>query len=160
MPASGEAVFGILHALYWLVVRLGERRPTVLVVDDAHWADVPSLRFLAHLQPRISELPVGLVVGARPDGDADGMLGVVAADPGTRVLRLRSLSGVAVEKLVRDRWPAAPPEVCRRCRELTAGNPLQLGELLRAADGLGGPSTLATSATPRRPRLARWSGWC
>ena len=80
----------MLHALYWLVVRLGERRPLVLVVDDAHWADVPSLRFLAHLQPRISELPVGVVVGARPpDRDADGVLGVVAADPGTRVLRLR-----------------------------------------------------------------------
>ena len=71
--AGGDAGFGILHALYWLVVRLGERRPTVLVVDDAHWADVPSLRFLAHLQPRISGLPVGVVIGARPpDGDAEG----------------------------------------------------------------------------------------
>ena len=64
--AASDAGFGILHALYWLVVRLGERRPTVLVVDDAHWADVPSLRFLAHLQPRIADLPVGLVIGARP----------------------------------------------------------------------------------------------
>jgi DNA-binding CsgD family transcriptional regulator len=136
-PGSGEAVFEILHALYWLVVRLGERRPTVLVVDDAHWADAPSLRFLAHLQPRISDLPVGLVIGARPDGDADGLLGVVAGHPVTRVLRLQALSGVAVESLVRDRWPTASPEVSRRCWELTGGNPLQLRELLQAADGLG-----------------------
>ena len=48
------------------------------------------------------------VVGARPAGaDVEGVLGVVAADPATRVLRLRPLSAVAVEKLVRDRWPAA-----------------------------------------------------
>ena len=137
--ASDEAAFGMLHALYWLVVRLGERRPLLLVVDDAHWADVPSLRFLAHLQPRISGLPVGVVVGARPPGpDVDGILGVVAAHPGTRVLRLPSLTAPAVEELVRARWPAAPPDVCRRCLELTAGNPLQLGELLRAADACGG----------------------
>ena len=106
--ASGEAAFEILHALYWLVVRLGERRPTVLVVDDAQWADAPSLRFLAHLQARITDLPVGLVIGARPGGDADGLLSVLAGDCATRVLPLLALSGVAVEKLVRTRWPTAP----------------------------------------------------
>jgi DNA-binding CsgD family transcriptional regulator len=136
---SDDAAFGILHALYWLVVRLGERRPLVLVVDDAHWADVPSLRFLAHLQPRIAGLPVGVVIGARPTSpDVGGVLGVVAAHPGTPVLRLPSLTAGAVEELVRGRWPAAPADVCRRCLELTAGNPLQLGELLRAADAVGG----------------------
>jgi DNA-binding CsgD family transcriptional regulator len=129
----------MLHALYWLVVRLAERRPLLLVVDDAHWADVPSLRFLAHLQPRISGLPVGVLVGARPPGpDVDGILGVVAAHPGTRVLRLPSLTARAVEEFVRAHWPAAPSDVCRRCLQLTAGNPLQLRELLRAADGHGG----------------------
>ena len=39
---------------------------------------------------------------------------------------------------MRDRWPSAPPDVCRRCGQLTGGNPLQLRELLRAADGPGG----------------------
>jgi DNA-binding CsgD family transcriptional regulator len=142
-PANGEVAFGILHALYWLAVRLGERRPLLLVVDDAHWADLPSLRFLAHLQPRISDVPVGVLVGARPaDRDADGVLGVLAADPGTRVLRLRSLSAGAVDELVRGRWPAASAEVRRRCLELTAGNPLQLGELLRATEARSGPPDL------------------
>ena len=32
-------------------------RPLVLTVDDAHWADAPSLRFLAFLLPRLEELP-------------------------------------------------------------------------------------------------------
>ena len=72
VTASGEAGFGILHALYWLVVRLGERRPMVLVVDDAHWADVPSLRFLAHLQPRISDAAGGCGGGGAPAGSGRG----------------------------------------------------------------------------------------
>jgi DNA-binding CsgD family transcriptional regulator len=141
--ASSDGAFAILHALYWLAVRLAERGPLLLLVDDAHWADVPSLRFLAHLQPRISDVPIGVVVGARPaDRDADGVLSVLAADPGTRVLRLRPLSSGAVDELVRARWPDAPADVCRRCMELTAGNPLQLGELLRAAHARGGPPDL------------------
>jgi DNA-binding CsgD family transcriptional regulator len=160
---SGEAVFGILHALYWLVVRLGERRPTVLVVDDAHWSDVPSLRFLAYLQTRIGELPVGLVVGSRlVEGPSAGVWGVMAADSATRVLRLRALSVAAVEKLVRERWPTASPEVCRRCWTLTAGNPLQLRELLRVShdvpdgpielDGLGDAAAAAARRLERSVR--------
>ena len=139
MPASGEAVFGILHALYWLVVRLGERRPTVLVVDDAQWADAPSLRFLAHLQPRISELPVGLVMGARPDGDADGLLGVVAG-------RSRDAgAATAVAERCRGREAGAGSVADRVAGGLSAlpgahrrATRCSCGELLRAADGLGG----------------------
>ncbi len=79
-----------------LAVRLAERRPLLLLVDDAHRADVSSLRFLAHLRPRISDVPLGVVVGARPaDRGADGVLSVLAADPATRLLRLRPLSSSA-----------------------------------------------------------------
>ena len=38
--------FAALHGLYWLTTNLRPTRPLVLVVDDAHWADEPSLRFL------------------------------------------------------------------------------------------------------------------
>src|SRR3954447_19320020 len=43
---EAETSFAILHGLYWLAVRLAEQQPLLLVVDDAHWADEPSLRFL------------------------------------------------------------------------------------------------------------------
>ena len=45
-----------LHGLFWLVSNLAEREPLMLVVDDAHWADHPSLRFLAYLARRLSGL--------------------------------------------------------------------------------------------------------
>jgi predicted ATPase len=35
-------------------------------VDDAHWADGASLRFLAFLLPRLEELHVVVLLGARP----------------------------------------------------------------------------------------------
>ena len=66
-PASGvDPSFAILHGLYWLCANLAAARPLCLVVDDAHWADAPSLRYLAFLLTRLEELDVALVVATRP----------------------------------------------------------------------------------------------
>ena len=99
-PASVDDQFGILHALYWLVVRLAERRPLLLVVDDAHWADLPSLRFLTHLMTRILDVPAGAVVAARPaEPDTEGLLDLLAADPAVQFLQVRPLSAAATVEL-------------------------------------------------------------
>ena len=47
---------GLLHGLYWLVANLADETPVAVVVDDAHWADEPSLRFLAYLARRVDAL--------------------------------------------------------------------------------------------------------
>src|SRR5262249_23030690 len=41
--------FASLDGLYWLTVRLTERAPLLLAIDDLHWCDPASLRFLAYL---------------------------------------------------------------------------------------------------------------
>src|SRR3954454_15469450 len=43
---SDERLFARFHGLHWLCARLAEAIPLALLVDDAHWADQPSLRFL------------------------------------------------------------------------------------------------------------------
>ena len=53
--APHDASFAALHGLYWLTVNLSAERPLVLVVDDLHWCDLPSLRFLAYLAPRLED---------------------------------------------------------------------------------------------------------
>ena len=48
--------FATLHGLYWFVAGLCSGAPTLLAVDDTHWSDLPSLRFLAYLARRLDGL--------------------------------------------------------------------------------------------------------
>src|SRR3954471_8553783 len=72
-----------LHGLYWLTANLAAERPLLVLVDDAHWADIPSLRWLAYLAQRLDGLAAGLVVAARPAeaGAGQAILDALAADP-------------------------------------------------------------------------------
>ena len=63
--AADDRLFARFHGLHWLCARLAEARPLALLVDDAHWADEHSLRFLAYLAARIDELPACAVLAVR-----------------------------------------------------------------------------------------------
>jgi len=54
-PVEDDVAYATMHGLYWMVANLGG--PLVLAVDDAHWADAPSLRWLAHLAARVERPP-------------------------------------------------------------------------------------------------------
>ena len=69
--ASPDASFAVLHGLYWLCANLAADRLLVLSVDDAHWADTSSLRFLTYLLARLEELKIALIVATRPEGEAE-----------------------------------------------------------------------------------------
>ena len=58
--------FALLHGLYWLTADMARESPLLLAVDDLHWSDRPSLKFVAHLIRRLEGLPVLLMVSARP----------------------------------------------------------------------------------------------
>ena len=62
---GGDASFAALHGLYWLTVNLAGGRPLLLAIDDLHWADRPSLRFLAYLARRLEGLPVLVAASLR-----------------------------------------------------------------------------------------------
>src|SRR5580704_14771345 len=99
---AGDSWFAVLHGLYWLVVNLAARRPLLIAVDDAHWADEPSLRWLAYLAPRLEGLAVGMLVALR-QGDPAVMgapLLAVRAEAAV-VLRPALLSEEAVSAVVR-----------------------------------------------------------
>ena len=61
-----DTSFAVVHGLYWLVVNLAARRPVLLAVDDAHWGDDASLRWLAYLAARLDGIAASLVVSLRP----------------------------------------------------------------------------------------------
>ncbi|MBE2316548.1 AAA family ATPase [Solirubrobacter sp. CPCC 204708] len=122
-----------LYGLYWLAANLASEQPLLIVVDDAHWADAPSLRFLDALARRVEDLPVLLAIGARPaePGAEQALIDGLATAPATRVLRPQALSASAVKAFVHERLDAEPAFV-EACFETTRGNPLLLAELLRA----------------------------
>src|SRR5206468_5654158 len=102
-PSSGvDPSFAILHGLYWLCANLAGAGPLCLVVDDAHWADAPSLRYLAFLLTRLEELDVALVLATRPreGGTDEELIATVTADPSAEVIRLPPLTRAAVAHLV------------------------------------------------------------
>ena len=121
------------HGLFWLTCNLGARAPVVIVVDDAHWADPPSLAFLLYLAQRLEELPIALVVATRPEGSGGaGLLAQLAAHPLAHVLQPAPLSAPAVGELVRARLPDCADEFAQACSRATGGNPFLVHELLAA----------------------------
>jgi DNA-binding CsgD family transcriptional regulator/tetratricopeptide (TPR) repeat protein len=165
LPFGPEGAFVALHSLYRLTANLARGRPLALLVDDAHWADGASLRFLAYLGNRLSRVPLLLVVAARPLGEPGGAaVADMLADGGAPVLlRPRVLSDGASAELVRAAVPGASTPLCRSCHMLTGGNPFFLRELAgalreagpeRAADVLdAAPDGVVASV---RARLTRF----
>lgn len=130
---AGDAMYAAAHGLEWLAVNLAERAPAVLVVDDIHWADAASLRWLAQLAVRLEELRLGVVCAVRsgePAAQPDLLAELLAAAPEDPV-RPRALGPAAAEALVCERLPNADPSFANACHAVTAGNPFLLGALLR-----------------------------
>src|SRR5215218_4028003 len=94
-----------LHGLYWLCANLTAVRPLCVVVDDAHWADAASLRYLAFLLTRLEELSAALVVATRPleTGTDAELLATLTTDASAEVIRVPALTRAAVARLVESR---------------------------------------------------------
>jgi DNA-binding CsgD family transcriptional regulator len=132
--------FAVLHGLYWLAANLTSIWPLVIAVDDAHWADGPSLRWLAYLAPRVEGLALSLLVALRPAEPASAEAPLLALRLGATVVRPNLLSGGAVGAIVRERLGGETSEdLCADVTRASGGNPFYVQELLRAVELDGGP---------------------
>ncbi|MGH2803953.1 MAG: AAA family ATPase, partial [Thermoleophilaceae bacterium] len=129
---SPEGLGASLHGLYWLSANLAEERPLLLLVDDVHWCDQPTLRFLVYLAQRIEELPIAAVLAAAEGQppEPDPLLDELRAHFATTVIRPEALSADAVaHRLHESVLPGVEPDFAHACHEATGGNPLLLAEL-------------------------------
>ncbi|HEX8204765.1 MAG TPA: AAA family ATPase, partial [Solirubrobacteraceae bacterium] len=148
--------FPRLHGLYWLCANVSRDCPLLIAVDDAHWSDEPSLKFLSFLVRRLEDLPILVLLGTRPSDEAlSDLLPALAADPSARLLRPAPLSDDAVVRWVREATgDAAEPAFCDACHAATGGNPLLMSELLRevAAEGIAPTAGEADRVATLGPR--------
>ena len=110
--------------------RLAESQPVVLLVEDAHHADAGLLDFLDHLIDWVRDLPLYLLVFARPE------LGQARPGFGTgrnrTTLTLDPLDPASMDQLVDALVPGMPRACPRRDHQPRAGHPA-----VRGRDGAG-----------------------
>jgi DNA-binding CsgD family transcriptional regulator len=133
--AGDSHLLEALHGLYWLTVNLAAGAPVLIAVDDAHWCDRASLRFLLYLRRRLEGLPILLLLAARPGepGGEEQLAGLLGADGSQDVVRPHGLSEAAVAAMLEVRLAQEPdPRFTAAAHAATAGNPFLIGELLTA----------------------------
>lgn len=132
-PEGADPSHSVLHGLYWLVANLAERSPLLLAIDDVHWADEPSLRFLLYLARRLEAMPIALVLALRT-GEAGAereLLRALRVEAHPPVLEPRALSAAATSTLTATRLGRAVPDaLALACHTASGGNPFLLTELL------------------------------
>ena len=138
-----SARFRLFEAASSLLTSAAQVRPLVLVLDDLHAADEPSLLLLQFLARELGGSRL-LVVGAYRDVDPTPrdplttVLTELAREPVTRTLVLAGLSERDVARFISLTSGEAPAEdLVFTIHEETAGNPLFVGEIVRllAAEG-------------------------
>jgi class 3 adenylate cyclase/tetratricopeptide (TPR) repeat protein len=119
----------LLQALLRRVQALAGRRPTLAVVEDAHWADPTTREFLDLLVTAVPSMPLLLVVTQRPEFDPGAWIGLPHVTP----LQLNRLAPAEHAALLRQvAGKALPAEVEAEILSHTDGVPLFVEEVTRA----------------------------
>ena len=125
----------MFEAVSRLLTDAGARAPVLLVLDDLHWADRPTLQLLRHVLRGQDEAPL-LIVGTQREGETPAELVELLADlRRDRLLHGVSLTGLdepGVAALIADQASRdAPAALVRTVRAETDGNPFFVEEVVR-----------------------------
>lgn len=144
-PASAHDRFAVGAATLNLLAAHAERAPLLLLVDDAHWLDAPSLDAVLFAVRRLVVDPVATLIAVRP-GQAPAAERLGLPELAVRGVDRETASAIVAAQLGRLAAPGTDEHLWR----LAAGNPLALVELApRAAelqsDPPGAPVSVQTS---------------
>jgi len=137
-PLSGEGLRRSLFRAFRILLQgIARDQPTVVVMEDLHWADESSLALLAHLMPMAWEVPLLFLLVLRPEprGGILRPLREAAADAGPySEIRLFPLSPEEGATLIGNllQTDQFPPALQQRILNKAEGNPLFVEEITRA----------------------------
>jgi len=166
LPALSEiepaqARFRFFDSFTLLLKRMATTRPILLVLDDLHWADTPSLLLLQFLARELTDTRV-LVVGTYRDTEVDRthplseVLGALARE--SQRIALAGLSVEEVAQLIAGATGTPfSASLSHTVHAQTEGNPFFVSELLRLleAEGRLTTPTASTGARGRVPQAVR-----
>ena len=128
--------------------------PLVLVLEDLHWGDLPSVRILDGALSDLERAPWTILAFARPD--VHEVFPRLWFERALQEVRLKPLTRKAAEQLIREALgPAVRPETVARIEAQAEGNAFYLEELVRAVAERGGsisdsfPDTVVAMAHAR-----------
>ena len=132
-----EARFRLFDSLTRFLIAASRRQPRVIVLDDLHWADVPSLRLLEFLAPEIGDSRL-LLIGSYRENELSRQhplsdtLGGLARVAHTSRVHLSGLDWEEVRHFIALTAGIVPPAwLTRSIHTQTEGNPLFLREVVR-----------------------------
>ncbi|QJY47917.1 ATP-binding protein [Pseudonocardia broussonetiae] len=152
---GAEQRFQVFDAVSRFVRAVAAERGLVVVLDDLHWADRPSLLLLRHLvgDPEPARL---LVLGTFRDTEMERAAAVAELIREPAAVRV-DLRGLTIDDVARQlaaaTGAAVAPELVERVHELTAGNPFFVSELARTLGTWRIPDSVREAITRRMDAL-------
>ncbi len=134
----------MLDAIAALLTVGSHAQPTLLLLEDWHWADEASRAALRNLSEILANSPLMLVATSRPDATIEW-----GSSDHLRVLHLTPLDGAATWAIACGVLGAShiSPELAQQLHERTGGNPFFLEEVCEALREVGAVAVLDGVAT-------------
>jgi DNA-binding winged helix-turn-helix (wHTH) protein/tetratricopeptide (TPR) repeat protein len=150
---SEQARFRLFDSVSSFLHNASRERPLVLLLDDLHWADEPTLRLMQFLVREMRDARVALLgayrdVELRRQHPLAQVLGQLAQEPHFRRIPLRGLVESDVSRFIEaTTGRSASDALVRAVFEMTEGNPFFIDETVRLLDAEG----RLDAATPETP---------
>jgi tetratricopeptide (TPR) repeat protein len=144
IPIAADAVesnpegrrYRLFEAMASLVSKIARTRPLLIVLEDLHWADRPTLLLLRHLLKSSHEAPLSIVATYR-ESDAEqnrpliDVLAELRRDDGVTKIPMTGFGEAQVREFVEHWTGRASPSLTRVVAGNTEGNPFFMSEVLR-----------------------------
>lgn len=155
--------FRLFDAITTLLRNASDHRPILIVLDDLHWSDEPSLQLLQFVTQEIRETPLLIIGTYRQEnvglgGPLTRTLAEITRERGSQWIALDRLSPAEVQQYIATAIGAEPPAALNEAiYSEIEGNPFFMTEVIRLllGDGTLDPPMQASAWRIRVPESVR-----